>query len=296
METTPAVNRAECRAPSTAHTMETQTTVGAPPRQQRRGTKESPSPSKSTPDSVVNKHLAHIRTHLARIREGHANVHDPDNMFLGEDQVDHFWELIGICIRGHASPILGAVRFRRHDFPGEAYARESLASYLSAPGARTAGGMISGQAGLPVLLPRASDEIPDFLRSLRGGRAPRPISLDPSSIEVAFDFRMHNPFVLNALRKSSDPLKRRFLRTTRGHVLTGLSHDPLDPHAVGEFLAIKDPVQHTPKGKLSLPHLAVNRSFISLSADASEAATRLAAPHWVPFAPSLGHSRHLLTS
>ena len=253
-------------------------------------------PQKQNPDTLLGKHLAHIREHLGRLRDGHANVHDPERMFLGHEEGEHFWELIGVCLTGHTSPILGVTRFRRHNFPGEAYARESLATYLSNPGAHSSGGVRANHGGLGLVLPRVSDEVPDFLRLLRTGRLPHPVTLDPTRIEVAFDFRMHNPYVLNALRNVADPLRKRLFRTVRGHVLTGLSHDPMDPHDPGDFLAVKDPIQHTPKGKLSLPHLAVNRRFIAISADVTEAQTRLAAPQWVPFAPTLGVGRHLLTS
>ena len=251
-----------------------------------------PKPKAPKPKALLDKHLKHIREHFARLRAGYMSVPDSEAVFLGASEGGTFWELIGMRLSGHPAPILGMVRFRRHDLPGVQHARESLATYLSSPPSGDSGRR--GPATLDVVLPRANQSIPHFLRSHRGGNGPAPVHLDPSIIAAAFDFRMENPFSIEASRLRAKPLKRRLYRTAQGHVLTGLSHDPANPHLADSFMAIKNPIQHTPKGRLGLPSLALNRSFVALSADVEDERTRLAAAHWVPFAPSSGLQRHLL--
>jgi len=248
----------------------------------------------SSPAGVLDQQIAHVREHLERLRKGHANVPDPEHIFLGHQEGEHFWELIGIRLPMSPSPLLTAVRFRRHEFPGEPHARESLASYLSTPGTQTSGALLLQPNTLAVLAPRVTDPVPAFLSQLRTGRVPAPIQVAPDNIEVAFDLRTHNPSFVGSLRRSSIPLKPRFFRTSRGHVLSGLSHDPNDPHQPGDFLSIKSPVQHTGKGKLILPDLAMNRGFILLSSEVSEEEWRLAAPNWAPFSAIEAEPKHLL--
>ena len=247
-----------------------------------------------SPPGVLGHQIAHVRSHLERLRKGEANLADPEKWFLGHEEGDHFWELVGIRLPQSPAPLVVALRFRRHDFPGESHARESLASYLSTPGTQTAGALLPQPNTLAMLMPRIADPVPTFLNQLRAGHIPGVTELDPSSIEVAFDLRTHNPSFLGSLRRSSIPLKPRFFRTTRGHVLSGSSPDPNDPHQPGDFLSIKGPVQHTPKGKLVLPDLAINRKFILLSANISKDDARIAAPNWAAFAAQSANSLHLL--
>lgn len=228
------------------------------------------------------------------MRKGEATVMDPEKVFMGHQDGDHFWELIGLRLPESPAPLLAALRFRKHDSPGETYARESLASYLSTPGTQTAGALLPQPNTLAMLVPRVTDPVHAFLSQLRSGNIPGITEIDPAAIEVAFDLRAHNPSFLGSLRRSSIPLKPRFFRTAEGHVLSGLSHDPNDPHQPGNFLSIKSPVQHTRRGKVELPDLAINRRFILVSADVSEDEARMAAPNWAPFAAQQGNSKHLL--
>lgn len=222
-------------------------------------------------------------------------VADPEAVFLGHREGDFFWELIGMRLSGHPAPILGAVRFRRHDFPGVAFARESLASYLSHPSDQLGvSRSLGSHGGLAVLLPRSGEDVSGFLRSLRAGRVPKPVALDPGLIDVAFDFRMHNPYGLEALKRKATPLQKRLYRTAQGHLLSGFSHEPGGAAIPEDFVAIREPVQHSAKGRVPLPALAINSRFVALTVDISDEPTRLAAGHWVPFAPASAATRHLL--
>ncbi|MEZ4415302.1 MAG: hypothetical protein R3E10_06075 [Gemmatimonadota bacterium] len=239
-------------------------------------------------------HLEHIREHLQRVETGHLTVTDPEAVYLGHRDGDLFWEVIGLRLAGHPSPILGAVPFRMHDFPGVVHSREPLASFLSAPAVKGRGGRpsLAPPGWIPILLPRARETIPGFLKALRAGRVPKPVLIDPSTIELAFDFRLENPFGLASLRR---PLLRHLIRTERGHLITGYCHDPLEGGTqTPAFLPIKDPVQHTVQGSRRLLGLTLRRSFITLMVDISDDETRMAAAHWVPFSPASATPHHLL--
>ena len=83
-------------------------------------------------------------------------------------------------------------------------------------------------------------------------------------------------------------------RTARGHLLTGFSHDPDEASLMEDFVAIREPMQHSAKGSVQLPSLVMHRRFIALTVDISDEPTRLAAGQWVPFAPASAAQRHLL--
>lgn len=252
----------------------------------------STAPDSSRTKSILENHLRHIYQHFKRLRQGYATVPEPKSVYLGGSEGQHFWELIGMRLSGHPAPVLGLVRFQRHDLPGVPFAREPLSTYLSTP--TSEGRRHRPAAMLDVVLPRANQDIPGFLRNHRSGNTPPPVRLDPSIVDLAFDFRMGNPFAIEASRLCAEPLKKRLFRTARGHVLTGLSHDPADPHLTDMFIAVKNPVQHSRKGRTPLPYVALNRAFVAVSAEVEDEKTRLAAVHWVPFAPSSGVTRHLL--
>lgn len=244
----------------------------------------------------VHPHIAHILAHFDRLKGGHMTVQDPGEVFLGRIEGHFIWELICFRMSGHPTPLLGCMRFRRHDFPGKVHARESLASYLSDPPNPSGdAGLGAPMGALPVLLPRTTESVGGFLRNMAAGIVPQAAYLDPTIIELAWDFRTYNPYGLENLRQSARPLRDRLMRTSRGHVLRGMSHEVIEPDR-GEqrFVAIKDPVQLTQKGKISLPSLAVNRTFLAMSADITDQTTRLAAANWAPFSASAAVKRHML--
>lgn len=258
--------------------------------------KES-APTSSRPlGQRVHPHIAHILAHLERLKGGQLTVRDPEEVFLGRAEGHFLWELICFRLSGHPHPILGCVRFRRHDFPGKVHARESLSAYLSQPPDPLVNVSAAVPIGaLPVLLPRTAESIPGFLRNLAKGDLPEPAFLDPTMIELAWDFRTYNPYGVESLKYRAGPLRDRLMRTARGHVLRGMSHELILPDATNErFVAVKDPVQLTTKGMITLPPLALNRSFLAISTDITEQKTRLAATNWTPFITAAAEKRHLL--
>jgi len=241
----------------------------------------------------VPLHVDHIRQHLKRVEAGHVAVPDPGAIYLGHREHGRFWEVIGLRLNGHPAPILGAVPFREHDLPGVQNSREPLSSFLSlTQGSRRAGPTGGPSGWIPVLLPRVREPIPAFLQQLRAGNVPKPVLVDPATVEFAFDFRFGNPFAMAKLRK---PLLRHLIRTARGHLISGYCHDPMDGGVNSEeFISIKDPIQHTAQGSRRLIPLAIRKSFINLMVDISDDGTRMAAAHWVPFSPATATSQHIL--
>jgi hypothetical protein len=253
-------------------------------------------PILKAPDAALDNHVRHAREHLDRLQQGLATVQDSGQVFLARDETDFFWELIGFRLTGHPGLIFGAVRFRRHEFPGIELGRESLAAYLSAPSASVGQpGLDSPPGMIPVLLPRAHETIPTFLKGVQAGRKACPIFMDPSTVRVAFDLRMYNPSGLDNFRQRAGPLRKHLFRTMDGHVLGGFSHSTADgPNRRRTFVAVKDAEQLTPRGRFRLPTLAIHRSFLTLTAEAGNSEAGLAAPHWVPFVPATAHTDHLL--
>lgn len=226
-------------------------------------------------------HFVHVREHLERVRDGYSYIPDPESVYLGRVEADHFWELVGLRLQGCPVVVLAALRFERQERMGVPDARESLASYLSAspdPGA--------GDAGrLTVLLPNKDQEIPAFLGGLRAGKEYAPVSIDRLRVEVAFDFRADNPAATRDLREAASPLRSHYYRTVGGHVFRGESHqlESATGSPVARFLAVRSPEQILPKGIIRLPTIFVAHRFVGLQVDVTEEAARLAVRNWVPF-------------
>lgn len=227
-------------------------------------------------------HFLHVREHLERVRDGYSFIPDPESIYLGRVEADHFWELVGLRLQGCPVVVLAALRFERVERPGVPDARQSLAAYLS-----TNPDPEGGQdARITALLPHKDQEIPAFLSGLRQGRAFQPVSIDRLRVEVAFDFRADNPSAVRDLREAATPLRSHYFRTVSGHVLRGESHQvdaPLMGSAMARFLAVRNPEQLLPQGVIRLPTLFMAHRFIGLQADVTEEASRLAVRNWVPF-------------
>jgi len=225
-------------------------------------------------------HFAHVREHLERVRDGYSFIPHADSVYLGRQEEDHFWELVGLRLQGCPVIVLAALRFERIQRLGVEDSRESLASYLTAnPDPGTPGG---GQ--LIALLPNKDQQIPQFLAGLRGGREFTPVRIDRVRVEVAFDFRADNPSAIKDKREAASPLKSHYYRTVGGHVLRGESHEVVSTGApVERFLAVRSPQQLLPQGVINLPTLFIAHRFIGLQVDVTEEAARLAARNWIPF-------------
>jgi hypothetical protein len=226
-------------------------------------------------------HFLHVREHLERVRDGYSYIPDPESVYLGRVEGDHFWELVGLRLQGCPVVVLAALRFERQERMGVPDARESLASYLSAKpdpdGAES--------SRITALLPNKDQEIPAFLSGLRAGREFAPVSIDRLRVEVAFDFRADNPSATREQRAAASPLRQHYFRTVSGHVVRGESHlveAPLGAPAA-RFLAVRNPEQLLPKGVIRLPTIFIAHRFIGLQADVTEEAARLAVRNWVPF-------------
>ena len=227
-------------------------------------------------------HFLHVREHLERVRDGYSFIPDPESIYLGRVEADHFWELVGLRLQGCPVVVLAALRFRRVDRPGVPDARESLASYLSTNPDPEAG----DDGSITALLPHKDQEISAFLSGLRQGRQFQPVRIDRLRVEVAFDFRADNPSAIRDLREAATPLRKHYFRTVSGHVARGESHQvegPLVGTHHARFLAVRSPEQLLPQGVIRLPTLFVAHRFIGLQVDVTEEASRLAVRNWVPF-------------
>jgi hypothetical protein len=239
---------------------------------------------------MKHPHFEHVREHLERVRDGYAYIPDPDQVYLGRQEKDHFWELVGLRLQGCPVVVLAALRFNRLERKGVPDSRESLSTYLSTP---TPGA--SGERRLIALLPHKDQEIPQFLNGLRAGREFAPVNIDRVRVEIAFDFRADNPSALKDLKDAATPLRNHYYRTSKGHVLRGESHE-LKPVEGSEhrFIAVRSPEQLLPEGVLHLPTLFMAHRFVGLQVDVSDEAARLAVRNWVPFLPGVASSESLI--
>lgn len=227
-------------------------------------------------------HIEHVHAHLERVRYGHLVDPSPETVFLGAEEGDHFWELVGLRIAGCPVVVLALFRFQRLHLPGIPFARESLATYLSTLPAPRA---VDEVGAVSAILPPHDQSVSFFLRRLRSGLRFRAVSLDPARIEVAFDFRLQNPTLVPELREGSRPLVDHYYRTVDGHVLRGRSHEipasaPENHHL---FVAVTAAEQLTPTGIYPLPSLFLNRRYVALRAQAATREEMVAVKNWVPF-------------
>jgi len=230
---------------------------------------------------MKHPHFDHVKEHLERVRDGYSFIPDPESIYLGRQEDDHFWELVGLRLQGCPVVVLAALRFKRQERMGVPDARESLATYLSVnpdPGAKDA-------RKLTALLPNKDHEIPAFLAGLRAGRAFAPVSIDRLRVEVAFDFRADNPSAVRDKREAASPLRKHYYRTVDGHVFRGESHQVETPLGLPDarFLAVRGPEQLLPQGVIKLPTVFVAHGFIGLQVDVTRESARLAVRNWIPF-------------
>jgi hypothetical protein len=239
---------------------------------------------------MAHPHFEHVAEHLARVRDGYAFIPDADQIYLGRQEKDHFWELVGLRLQGCPVVVLAALRFERLDRKGVQDSRESLGAYLSTPAQP---GDAKGRR-LIALLPHKDQKIPQFLQGLRAGRELTEVSIDRVRVEVAFDFRADNPSALKELRAAS-PLRNHYYRTAAGHVLRGESHEVTPVEGSDHrFVAVRSPEQLLPEGVIALPTLFVAHRFVGLQVDVTDEAARLAVRNWVPFLPATASAEGLI--
>ncbi|MEQ1855196.1 MAG: hypothetical protein ABL963_01935 [Longimicrobiales bacterium] len=240
---------------------------------------------------MTHPHFEHVAEHLARVRDGYQFIPDPDQVYLGRQEKDHFWELVGLRLQGCPVVVLAALRFERLDRKGVPDSRESLAQYLSTP----APGTVGTERRLVALLPHKDHKIPQFLTGLRAGREFTPVSIDRVRVEVAFDFRADNPSTLKDRRDAAGPLRQQYYRTVEGHVVRGESHE-LRPVEGSEhrFVAVRSAEQLLPEGVIAMPTIFMAHRFVGLQVDVTDEAARLAVRNWVPFLPATASAESLI--
>lgn len=239
-------------------------------------------------------HVQHVHEHLRRLEEGLVAVPDPRKIYLGSSDEHQLREVVGFRMLGNPRLVLAALTFRRLHLPGEEYARESLGTYLSSPPGPSPTDPGSGSRGeVSAILPRWHEAIPTFLGRLRTGPPYAPVHFRPSQVQVAFDFRLKNPWALETERVRAGPLVPHLFRTTAGHILRGRSHGAGSGRG-GDFIAVTGCEQLTPAGTVRLPALMIHRDFVAMSVPLADERTRLAAPNWTPFLPETGTKRHIL--
>ncbi len=238
-------------------------------------------------------HVLHVHEHLERLASGMSITMDEDQVFLAAEEETHIWELVGFRLKGVPTVTLAALRFNRHDLPGERYSRESLATYLSSPPAPLATDLGAARPGeISAYLPRWNETIANFLARMRAGVDTDAVHLHPDQIEAAFDFRTGNPFSVDTIRRSVGPMTPHVLRTSDGHVLYGLAHPTAQTQST--FLAMTHAHQFTPDGKVTLPPLMVRRDWLVALLPLAHERTRLAASNWAPFLPAAASPEHIL--
>ncbi|MSR20391.1 MAG: hypothetical protein EXR91_05365 [Gemmatimonadetes bacterium] len=239
---------------------------------------------------MAHPHFEHVAEHLARVRDGYQFIPDPDQIYLGRAEKDHFWELVGLRLQGCPVVVLAALRFERLDRKGVPDSRESLGTYLTTP---TPGAGLEKR--LTALLPHKDQKIPQFLTGLRAGREFAPVSIDRVRVEVAFDFRADNPSAMKDLRDAANPLRSHYYRTVDGHVLRGESHEIQTVEGSDHrFVAVRSPEQLLPEGVIAMPTLFVAHRFVGLHVDVTDEAARLAVRNWVPFLPLTASAEGLI--
>ncbi|MGD8319991.1 MAG: hypothetical protein PVJ02_06040, partial [Gemmatimonadota bacterium] len=217
----------------------------------------------------------------------------PDSVYLGAEDGQHFWELVGLRLAGCPVVVLALLRFQHLDLPGIAYARESLSTYLSAlPSPRS----VDEAGALTAILPPYDQSIPFFLKRLRAGLRKSPVTLDPARIEVAFDFRLQNPTLIPDFRAGAGPLRHHLYRTVDGHLIHGRSHEipATAPEESHRFVAVSSPQQVTPSGVKAMPALIVNRRYLALRAQVRSREEMASVMKWVPFLPAAASSEGIL--
>jgi len=239
---------------------------------------------------MSHPHFEHVAEHLARVRDGYQFIPDPDQVYLGRQEKDHFWELVGLRLQGCPVVVLAALRFERLDRKGVPDSRESLAQYLSTP---PPGG--GSERRINALLPHKDQKITQFLTGLRAGREIQPVSIDRVRVEVAFDFRADNPSTLKERREAAGPLRQHYYRTVDGHVVRGESHElrPVEG-AEHRFVAVRSPEQLLPEGVIAMPTIFLAHRFVGLQVDVTDEAARLAVRNWVPFLPVTASAESLI--
>ena len=82
---------------------------------------------------MKHPHFEHVREHLERVRDGYAYIPDPEQVYLGRQEEDHFWELVGLRLQGCPVVVLAALRFERLERSLRRHAESRVAAPADEP-------------------------------------------------------------------------------------------------------------------------------------------------------------------
>lgn len=251
------------------------------------------------PPGVAERAIAeHVERYLKLARQRRhvidRPVQTPEDLYLVDADDDTVFEIVGLRLRGHPLAVLGAVRFPRHVNASVTYGRAALSAFFSTPPAPTATTEAMPPHGaIELFLPRMRETIPEMVERLRRDRPPHGVHVDVSLIDLAFDLRFVNPSAIPLNVKVEEP-QRRLFRTTRGHLLSGISVGFYRTVQKGlQFVTLTDAFQHRPGNEHLLPTLALNRRILVMEARAGRESS-LDATDTLTFHPSTANPKHIL--
>lgn len=204
-----------------------------------------------------------------------------------------FWELLAFKVPGLERAIVGAVRFQPQSDDPIAFARRSLAHYLTTPPQPISVVKASYPADVIELrVPREDETLPDLVGALKRGEETACFYLDTELIEVAADFRAENPSLQRPVHETGSS-QRLVFRTASGHVLRATATNLAQKlRRAGPFVTLTGVEQlGAGGGWIRLPTLVVRRTFLVGFTDPPEDGDpRLPAP----FSPAIATTGHLL--
>lgn len=253
-------------------------------------------PDAATVREALRITVRHVTEFLALVAERRAPEADrsasaPEDRFLVQEEGHVIHELLGFRVQGHPCALLGAFRIPKHSRAPGRYGRSALGPFLSSPPRGLAISDVSVPPGLLLVnLPRGSESIPTFVERLRSGDE-EPVLIDPQLVELAFDFRFRNPSEVKMLPTQAVVPRRCLVRTTHGHVLSGLSVDLYRTlHREVSHVALADVIQHRVGSKILLPTVALHRSLLTAHAMVEEGAASATS---LLFHPSTANQQHV---
>lgn len=204
-----------------------------------------------------------------------------------------FWELVALRVPGIGRAVVGALHFLSQSDDPLAFARRSLAHYLTSPPQpiTTEGSSYPAEV-LDLRVPREGQSLPDLLGALKRGEATLSFRVPKERVEAAADFRSKNP----SLQRSSSergPTQRMLVRTASGHVIRATATNfAVALRRTGSFLGLSGAHQLLPGGEwMPLPTLVVHRDFLIAFTEPPDGED---APLPTAFAPETAAADHVL--
>ncbi len=175
-----------------------------------------------------------------------------------------FWELLAFKIPGLERAVVGAVHFQSQSDDPIAFARRSLAHFLTTPPQPISVVRSSYPPDvIEVRVPREGETLPDLVGALKRGDETAYFYLDSELIEAAADFRAENPSLQRPTNETGSS-QRLVFRTSSGHVLrANATNFAMKLRRAGGFVTLTGVEQLAAGGDwVRLPTLVVRRSFL----------------------------------